>query len=59
MYIQEKKSSYGSPSFYAHIIPEYWYSLAFSLLENVGMLVLVIWAHKKLAAERNEFKQVK
>ena len=59
MYIQEKKSGYGDPSFYAHIIPDYWFSLVLNLLENVGMLVLVIWAHKKLAAERNEFKQVK
>ena len=59
MYIQEKNSGYGSDSFYAHIIPEYWFSLVLSLLENVGMLVLVIWANKKLAAERNEFKQVK
>ena len=59
MYIQEKKSSYGNSSFYARIIPEYWFSLVLSLLENVGMLVLVIWAHKKLAAERNKFKQVK
>ena len=59
LYIQEKKSGYGSDSIYAHIIPEYWFSLALSLLNNVGMLALVIWAHKKLAAEKNEFKQVK
>ena len=58
LYIQEKNSRYGSDSIYAHIIPEYWFSLVLTLLENIGMLVLVIWAHKKLAAEKNEFKQV-
>ena len=59
-YIQDK-NRYGDESafFYLRIVAEYWFNLVLSLIRNGGMLVLVIWAHKKLAAERNEFKQVK
>lgn len=59
-YIRDK-NLYGNESafFYLRIVVEYWFSLVLNLLENGGMLALVIWAHKKLAVERNEFKQVK